>query len=130
MTDAVPGVVNVPGRKSDRKDVARIADLLAHGLIARSFVPPAPIQTLRDLTRTRKCWRGNRHRQSETPDQGRMRAPTVGRRRGLNRNPPARAVPRRTSSVRTSDSLERIISVHENIRQYVDDAGDAIAGDV
>ena len=45
---------NVPGRKSDRKDAALIADLLAHGLIAGSFVPPAPIQALRDLTRTRK----------------------------------------------------------------------------
>ena len=45
---------NVPGRKSDRKDAAWIADLLAHGLIAGSFVPPAPIQALRDLTRTRK----------------------------------------------------------------------------
>ena len=32
----------------------RIADLLAHGLIRGSFVPPAPIQELRDLTRTRK----------------------------------------------------------------------------
>ena len=31
-----------------------IADLLAHGLIPSSFVPPAPIQELRDLTRTRK----------------------------------------------------------------------------
>ena len=31
-----------------------IADLLAHGLIEGSFVPPAPIQALRDLTRTRK----------------------------------------------------------------------------
>ena len=45
---------NVPGRKSDRKDAAWIADLLAHGLIPGSFVPPAPIQELRDLTRTRK----------------------------------------------------------------------------
>ena len=45
---------NVPGRKSDRKDAAWIADLLAHGLIEGSFVPPAPIQELRDLTRTRK----------------------------------------------------------------------------
>ena len=45
---------NVPGRKSDRTDAAWIADLLAHGLIRGSFVPPAPIQALRDLTRTRK----------------------------------------------------------------------------
>jgi transposase len=45
---------NVPGRKSDVNDATWIADLLAHGLIRRSFVPPAPIQELRDLTRTRK----------------------------------------------------------------------------
>ena len=45
---------HVPGRKSDRNDAAWIADLLAHGLIRGSFVPPAPIQELRDLTRTRK----------------------------------------------------------------------------
>lgn len=45
---------NVPGRKTDVGDAAWIADLLAHGLIRRSFVPPAPIQALRDLTRTRK----------------------------------------------------------------------------
>ena len=45
---------NVPGRKSDQKDAAWIADLLAHGLIEGSFVPPAPIRELRDLTRTRK----------------------------------------------------------------------------
>ncbi len=45
---------NVPGRKSDMNDATWIADLLAHGLIRGSFVPPAPIQELRDLTRTRK----------------------------------------------------------------------------
>jgi transposase len=45
---------NVPGRKSDMNDATWIADLLAHGLIRSSFVPPAPIQELRDLTRTRK----------------------------------------------------------------------------
>lgn len=45
---------NVPGRKTDVNDAAWIADLLAHGLIRSSFVPPAPIQELRDLTRTRK----------------------------------------------------------------------------
>lgn len=44
----------VPGRKSDVKDAEWIADLLAHGLIRGSFVPPAPIQEVRDLTRTRK----------------------------------------------------------------------------
>jgi transposase len=47
-------VRNVPGRKSDVKDAQWLADLLAVGLIKSSFVPPAPIQELRDLTRTRK----------------------------------------------------------------------------
>jgi transposase len=45
---------NIPGRKSDVNDATWIADLLAHGLIRGSFVPPAPIQELRDLTRTRR----------------------------------------------------------------------------
>ena len=47
-------VRHVPGRKSDMTDAAWLADLLAHGLIRHSFVPPAAIQELRDLTRTRK----------------------------------------------------------------------------
>ena len=47
-------VRNVPGRKSDANDAQWLADLLAVGLIRGSFVPPAPIQALRDLTRTRK----------------------------------------------------------------------------
>lgn len=45
---------NVPGRKSDVNDATWIADLVAHGLIRPSFVPPGPIQELRDLTRTRR----------------------------------------------------------------------------
>jgi len=45
---------SVPGRKTDVNDAMWIADLLAHGLIRSSFVPPAPIHELRDLTRTRK----------------------------------------------------------------------------
>jgi transposase len=45
---------NVPGRKTDVNDATWIADLLAHGLIRGSFVPPAPIQRVRELTRTRK----------------------------------------------------------------------------
>jgi transposase len=44
---------NVPGRKTDVSDAAWLADLGAHGLIRASFVPPAPIRVLRDLTRTR-----------------------------------------------------------------------------
>jgi transposase len=47
-------VKNVPGRKSDASDAEWLSDLLAHGLVTSSFVPPEPIQELRDLTRTRK----------------------------------------------------------------------------
>lgn len=47
-------IKNVPGRKTDVKDAEWIADLLAHGLIRASFVPPEEIQSLRGLTRTRK----------------------------------------------------------------------------
>jgi transposase len=47
-------VRNVPGRKTDVNDATWLADLLAHGLIRASFVPPTPIQELRGLTRTRK----------------------------------------------------------------------------
>jgi transposase len=47
-------IKGVPGRKSDVNDANWIADLLAHGLIRASFVPPPQIQELRDLTRTRK----------------------------------------------------------------------------
>jgi transposase len=43
----------VPGRKTDRADAAWIARLLQHGLLRPSFVPPAPVRELRDLTRQR-----------------------------------------------------------------------------
>lgn len=41
----------VPGRKTDQKDSEWIADLLQHGLLRPSFVPPTPLRELRDLTR-------------------------------------------------------------------------------
>src|SRR6201982_2161690 len=44
-------VKKVPGRKTDVKDAEWIADLLCHGLLRSSFVPPKPIRELRDLTR-------------------------------------------------------------------------------
>jgi transposase len=47
-------VKNVPGRKTDVNDAMWLADLLAHGLIRASFVPPVAVQELRGLTRTRK----------------------------------------------------------------------------
>lgn len=43
----------VPGRKTDVKDAEWIAQLLEHGLVRPSFVPPEPIRQLRDLTRYR-----------------------------------------------------------------------------
>ena len=46
-------VKNLPGRKSDVSDAAWLAQLGAHGLVRGSFVPPAPIRELRDLTRAR-----------------------------------------------------------------------------
>ncbi len=50
----------VPGRKTDVKDSEWIADLLRHGLLRPSFIPPAPIRELRELTRYRKSLIGER----------------------------------------------------------------------
>jgi transposase len=47
-------VKKVPGRKTDVKDAEWMADLLCHGLLRSSFVPPQPIRELRDLTRYRR----------------------------------------------------------------------------
>jgi transposase len=44
---------NVPGRKTDVQDAEWSADLLAHGLLRGSFIPPEPQRDLRDLTRQR-----------------------------------------------------------------------------
>ena len=46
-------VKNVPGRKTDTADCQWIAQLLRHGLLKASFVPPLEIRQLRDLCRTR-----------------------------------------------------------------------------
>ena len=43
----------VPGRKTDVKDAEWIADLLQHGLLRPSFIPPAWQRALRELTRSR-----------------------------------------------------------------------------
>jgi hypothetical protein len=42
---------NVPGRKTDVADSALIAQLVEHGLMRPSFVPPPQIRRLRDFTR-------------------------------------------------------------------------------
>ncbi len=46
-------IKQVPGRKTDVKDCQWIAQLVQHGLLKASFVPPQPIRELRDLTRPR-----------------------------------------------------------------------------
>ena len=56
-------VKNLPGRKSDVSDAAWLAQLGAHGLLRGSFVPPAPIRQLRDLTRARTMMTRERGRE-------------------------------------------------------------------
>lgn len=46
-------IKTVPGRKTDIKDAEWIADLLQHGLLRPSFIPPAWQRIVRDLTRSR-----------------------------------------------------------------------------
>jgi transposase len=46
-------IKNVPGRKTDQADCSWIANLLRHGLLQASFVPPTAIRQLRDLCRSR-----------------------------------------------------------------------------
>lgn len=53
----------VPGKKTDVKDCEWIADLLAHGLLKGSFIPPESIRDLRDLTRYRKSLTDERNRE-------------------------------------------------------------------
>jgi len=53
----------VPGRKTDVRDAEWIADLLRHGLLRPSFVPPAPQRALRELTRYRISLTRDRARQ-------------------------------------------------------------------
>jgi len=46
-------VKHVPGRKTDVKDAEWLAELMMHGLLKASFIPPRPQRALRDLTRYR-----------------------------------------------------------------------------
>lgn len=47
-------VKNVPGRKTDMADAEWLADVVAHGMVRPSLVPPPPVRELRELTRYRK----------------------------------------------------------------------------
>jgi transposase len=55
----------VPGRKTDITDSEWICDLVAHGLVRPSFVPPPPIRRLRDLTRRRTVLLADRTREKQ-----------------------------------------------------------------
>jgi transposase len=55
---------NVPGRKTDVQDAQWLCQLLEHGLVRASFVPPKPIRELRDLTRYRKSLVWERSREA------------------------------------------------------------------
>ncbi len=58
-------IKNVPGRKTDQNDAAWLAQLLEHGLLRASFVPPPAIRELRDLTRYRKAQTNERTRAAQ-----------------------------------------------------------------
>ncbi len=55
----------VPGRKTDVQDAEWICQLVEHGLVRPSFVPPKPIRELRDLTRYRKAQINERGREAQ-----------------------------------------------------------------
>jgi transposase len=55
-------VKRVPGRKTDVSDAQWLAELLEHGLLEASFVPPLGQRELRDLTRQRSQLQGDKGR--------------------------------------------------------------------
>jgi transposase len=59
----------VPGRKTDVKDAAWICQIVEHGLVGPSFVPPKPIRELRNLTRYRKAQIEERTREAQRLDK-------------------------------------------------------------
>jgi len=59
----------VPGRKTDVKDAEWIGQLVEHGLVRPSFVPPPDIRELRDLTRYRKALIEERTREGQRLDK-------------------------------------------------------------
>src|SRR5438309_4231623 len=60
---------NVPGRKTDVADAAWITQLVEHGLVRPSFVPPKEIRELRNLTRYRKAQIEERSREAQRLDK-------------------------------------------------------------
>jgi len=62
-------VKNVPGRKTDMADAEWLADVVAHGMVRPSFVPPLEIRELRELTRYRKTLVDERSREIQRLDK-------------------------------------------------------------
>jgi transposase len=60
---------NVPGRKTDVADAAWICQLVEHGLVRPSFVPPRPIRELRNLCRYRRSQVEERTREAQRLDK-------------------------------------------------------------
>jgi transposase len=60
---------NIPGRKTDTADASWICQLIEFGLVRPSFVPPAPIRELRNLTRYRKAQIEERTREAQRLDK-------------------------------------------------------------
>jgi len=60
---------NIPGRKTDVADASWICQLIEFGLVRPSFVPPAPIRELRNLTRYRKAQIEERTRETQRLDK-------------------------------------------------------------
>jgi transposase len=60
---------NVPGRKTDVADAAWIGQLLEHGMVRASFVPPKPVRELRNLTRYRTAQIEERTREAQRLDK-------------------------------------------------------------
>jgi len=77
----------VPGRKTDVKDAEWIAELVGHGLVRPSFVPPEPIRQLRDVTRYRTEVIRERTREAQRP------GPDRGLRRQNQEHLPRRPLP-------------------------------------
>src|ERR1700758_1145262 len=60
---------NVPGRKTDVADAEWICQLVEHGLVRPSFVPPKEIRELRNLTRYRRAQIEERSREAQRLDK-------------------------------------------------------------
>src|SRR5215211_1840564 len=78
-------VKNVPGRKTDVEDAQWFCQLLEHGLVRASFVPPKPIRELRDLSRYRKSLVWERSPRGEPAAEAARGRQHQARRRGLGR---------------------------------------------